>query len=372
MMVVKRRKRPRILFVNHTAGISGPTHSLMAVLPFMKRKYDVGVFLHEEGHLSKWLAEQGIPVFIIPEISLSSILKVYRLLRREKFDLVYGNNPSGYSRRAILAAWLAHVPFIWHFRGVKWHWGWRKGIFLRLVNRVVAVSESCAQSLDRFYPAEKIHVIYNGVDLPAFDVDRSGGHQYLADQLGLPVDAQFLINVSHVMPRKGQEDAVAVMKRLVQENPNVHLVVAGSLDRDPAYTQLILALIRKENLEKHVHLLGMRDDIPQLLASADIFLHTAKVDAHPRAVIEAMAVGLPVVGFAVDGVAETVEDSVTGCLVPPGDIEKMAVTIQDLLQEPDLIHRMGQAGSQRVRENFTADGTAAKIEQLIGELLAQR
>lgn len=368
-MMVTDHKRPRILFVNYTAGISGPTHSLMAVLPFLKHKYEVSVFLHEEGFLSHWLAEQHIPTFIIPDLSLASVFKIYRLLRREKIDLVYGNNPSGTSRKAILASWLAGIPFIWHFRGVKWHWGWRKGIFLRLVNRVVAVSEACAQSLDRFYPAEKIHVIYNGVDLPAFDVDRTGGHQYLTDLLGLPADAQFLIHVSHVMPRKGQESAVAVMKQLVEQNPHVHLVIAGSLDRDPAYTQLIRALIHKENLENHVHLLGMRDDIPQLLASADVFLHTARVDAHPRAVIEAMAVELPVVGFAVDGVAETVEDGVTGCLVPPGDIEKMAATIHDLLQAPDLIHRMGQAGLQRVREHFTADGTAAKIEQLIGELL---
>jgi glycosyltransferase involved in cell wall biosynthesis len=357
------------LFVNHTAGISGPTHSLMMLVPYIRQHYDIGVFLHEEGYLSEWLKKEGIPVFLISELHLRSVYTIYQLLRKERFDLVYGNNPSSYSRRALLAARLAGIPYVWHFRGVKWHWTWRKGIFLKLVNRVVAVSNACAQSLARFYSLQNIRIIYNGVEIPDFLQDRETCRRYLLDQIGLPEGVKILLSVSHIKPRKGQEEAIAVMEQLRKRYDDVHLVIAGSLDRDPPYTARIRSLIQQKNLGHYIHLLGMRDDIAKLLCGADIFLHTASTDAHPRAVLEAMAAGLPVVSFGVDGVAETVVDGETGCLIPFGDYASMAKRVSWLLEDTSVAAKFGQQGRLRIEKEFSAASTAEKVDRIITEVL---
>ncbi|HZW03420.1 MAG TPA: glycosyltransferase, partial [Anaerolineaceae bacterium] len=144
------RQAKRILFVSHTAEITGPAHSLYALLRQIKDKYEVAVVIPEDGPLCEWLARDGVPVHILSEQRARGITRMVALLRREDFDLVYGNNPSTYARNALIAARLLGRPFIWHFRSIKWHWGWREGIFLRGASRVIAVSQACAEPLLRF------------------------------------------------------------------------------------------------------------------------------------------------------------------------------------------------------------------------------
>jgi glycosyltransferase involved in cell wall biosynthesis len=145
--------------------------------------------------------------------------------------------------------------------------------------------------------------------------------------------------------------------------------VAGSLERDPDYCAEVRRLIKQFDLEQHVHLLGFRSDVLRLLASADLFLHTAERDTHPRAVIEAMAAGVPVVAYAVDGVAETVVNGETGRLLPWGAVEDMAATILSLLRSPACVAEMGKRAQARVEQHFTASGTAKHIAQVIDKVL---
>jgi glycosyltransferase involved in cell wall biosynthesis len=364
--------RARILFVAHTAEIGGPTHSLMMLLQHLRDRYQVAVLLPERGPLRDWLVDAGIAVFMIPGLRVETVFRIYRLIRREQFDLVYGNNPNNSARNSLLAAKLAGKPFIWHFRGMKWHWGWYSGVFLRWADKIVAVSHACAQSLARFYPVDEIEVVYNGVEVSAFCENGAAAGAYLREQVGLPPEAQVLIGVSHLLPRKGLEQAIATMTELAKRAPNVHLVIAGSCDRDPSYAESIRRMIDRTGLEGRIHLLGLRTDIPLLLQGADVFLHTARRDPHPRAVIEAMAAGLPVVSFAVDGVAETVVDGETGYLIPPGDTTGMANAVLSFLHNPERRRDFGRRGRERVREHFTAAGTAARVGRIIDSLLVGR
>ena len=362
------RAPARILFVNHTAGISGPTYSLLMLVRYLRDRYDVAVLLPEEGALCELLTNEGVDHFIIPGLRKQTIFKIFQLIHREGFDLVYGNTPSGCSRNAMLAAKLARKPFIWHIRSMKWNWTWRKSFFLPWADEIVTVSRACAEPLKRFYPRD-IHIVYNGVELSSFDVDRVGGRRCLAEQLVLSPDAQYVISVSHLMPRKGYEQAIAAMAQIVPEMANAHLVVAGRLNDHLDYTDNIRTMIQQQGLGDHVHLLGLRTDIPWLLRGSDVFLHTANSEGHPRVVIEAMAAGLPVVAFAVDGVAETVVDRETGYLLPLGDVKGMADAVRSLLEAPAQAAEMGQRGRERVLTHFTATQTAARIAQIIEDLL---
>lgn len=363
--------RRRILFVSHTAEITGPTNSLMALLPYLKGRYDLAVLAPEEGPLMDWLEDHAIPAHVISEKRSIGTRNMLALLKREKYHLIYGNNPGTYTRNALIAARLTKLPSIWHFRSIKWHWDWREGIFLRLANRVIAVSQACAEPLTRFISPNKIRVIYNGVETGAYQVDRAEARQYLLRQAGLPPDAKILISVGHLMVRKGQVDQVEVMRQLAGKRPDVYLLLAGNLTREPDYVDQVRRFIAKHHLEDRVIILGFRGDVPKLLAGADLYIHTPRSDAHPRAVIEAMAAGLPVAAYAVDGVRETVVDGQTGSLVRPGDCAAMVRAVEALLDVPQLQAAYGEQGRKRVLQCYTASGTAAYIDQVLQEVLKE-
>lgn len=364
--------RKRVLFVSHTAGVTGPTQSLIALLPYLRGRYDVAVLTPEDGPLSGWLAEQGIPAYLIPDRGARAIPAVTGLLRRQKIDLVYGNNPNSYARNALVAARLAARPAVWHFRSVKWHWGWREGVFLRLANRVIAVSRACAEPLERFIPARKIRVVYNGVDAGRFRQDPREARRYLLEQAGLPPDARALMSVGHLRPGKGQLEQVEVMRLLASAGrTDTHLVLAGSLESDPQYAAALREQAARYGLEARVHLAGLRSDVHRLLAGAEIYIQTSEQEAHPRAIIEAMAAGLPVVSYAVGGVRETVIDSLTGYLVEYGDREGMRRAVECLLDAPRLAADFGEQGRQRVERHFTAAGAADQIGRVLQEVLEE-
>ena len=128
-------------------------------------------------------------------------------------------------------------------------------------------------------------------------------------------------------------------------------------------------MIQEMKLGHHVSLLGFRPDALQLLQGADLFLHTAVKDPHPRSVVEAMAMGLPVVAFAVDGVVETVVDNQTGYLVRTEDISGLATAILKLATDSSLRTQFGCNGRHRVEECFSAEGTARQVGNIIAGTL---
>jgi len=98
--------------------------------------------------------------------------------------------------------------------------------------------------------------------------------------------------------------------------------------------------------------LGERDDVEGWLAAMDIFVHTAKFEGMPNAVMEAMAMGLPVVASAVDGTRDLIEDGISGYLLPPGDVNAFAERIHGLIEDPEAAHRLGERAHHEVLERF--------------------
>ena len=114
------QSRDRILFFSHTADWVGTTNSLLLSLKYLRHRYDVAVLLPGKGLFSDALADEGIPFFSIPDATRGSILSISRLIRRERADVVYGNNRSGRSRNVFIAAKLAGKPFVCHVREMGW------------------------------------------------------------------------------------------------------------------------------------------------------------------------------------------------------------------------------------------------------------
>ena len=214
------RPRRKVLFVSHNAEWTGPTNSLLLLLKHLRARCDIAVLLTGQGRFSDLLAAEHIPFFSFPSLSSWSIPAMVRLIRRERFDLVYGNNTSGSSRNAFIAAKLSGVTFICHVRGMGSGWSWRARGFLRFADAVVAVSEACGSSISRFVPRHRIDVVYNGVDFPINDVRGEAIRSRGEGEIGCPPNSSTIISVSHISPRKGQKYAIEAMAEIVKEVAN--------------------------------------------------------------------------------------------------------------------------------------------------------
>ena len=356
---------PRILFVSHTADSIGPTNSLMVLLRHLRECYRVAVLLPGSGQFSEALTREEVPIISVPSLTKWSIPGIFRLIRRGRIDVVYGNNTSGCSRNALLAARIARVPTICHVRGMGWGKSWRDLGFLKLADATIAVSEACAASIARFVPRGRLHVVHNGVELSSLGPQRSSARARVLAETGLSPDSLIVTSVSHIARRKGQEYAISAMSKIVREAPWIHLLLVGSLDRDVAYVDRIRAMIREARLGDNVSIMGFRSDAEQLMQGSDLFFHTAIRDPHPRAVLEAMVAGLPVVAFSVDGIAETVKTGETGYLVQKGDVTSLANSVLRLAADTSLRTQLGHNARAHVKEHFSAESTARQIADII-------
>lgn len=357
----------RLLFVSNTTECAGPTNSLLLLLRHMGDGFDVAVLVPGHGFLSQALEGEGIATISLPSLKRRQVPDIYRLVTSGGYDLVYGNNASSACRNAMIAAKLARVPFACHVRGMGGRGKWKKLGFLRLADAVIAVSEACARTISPYSGRKRLHVVHNGVELPTLrhDAGPPDASDAAPVAAGLEPDARLVVSVSHICPRKGQEHAVEAMARVVRAVPSAHLLLVGALDRDPNYVDEVERRIRELALEGRVSLLGFRRDVPRLIRAADVFLHTAVRDPHPRAVIEAMAAGVPVVAFDVDGVSETVESGSTGILCRAQDTDGLAAAMTRLLCDPTLRRKFGERGRRVAAERFSAQEAARRIERII-------
>ncbi|MGH7506088.1 MAG: glycosyltransferase family 4 protein, partial [Longimicrobiales bacterium] len=329
--------RYRQLIVKYTLDWTGPSHSLVHLLRHLRRTHDITVLLPGTGPLNDAF-DEDIRIVTLPSLDAHAIPAMVRTMRRERARLVYANNTAGSSRNACIAAHLAGLPFVCHVRGMGWRKSWSRLGYLRLSDAVIAVSEACAESVRRFARPGRLHVVYNGVPAEGEEpgstgTSDDGARTALRAELGLTADAQIILGVAHVCSRKGQMHAVNAFARIAADFPAAHLLLAGALTREADYVELVRGAAREAGLDARIHLLGFRSDVGGLYRAADVFLHTAVVDPQPRSVLEAMAAELPVVAFAVDGVAETVVDGTTGHLVRSGDSAGLAHALGELLRD---------------------------------------
>lgn len=365
--------RPRVLFVSYTGGWSGPTNSLLHLLRYLDGRYQVGVAVPRQGRLTRELEQQGVPFYEFGSLTKSAIPGLWRLIRREGFDLVYGNNPGSGSKNALIAAKLARVPFICHVRGMGQQRGWRHLAFLRFSDTNIAVSHACADAVTKYAGGRRPTVIHNGIALDGrWAVERSVARSQLLEATGFPAESRIIVGLAHICRRKAQGHAVEGLARAAERCPSARLALIGALENEPDYVDELRGTIHRLGLEERVSLLGRRWDIEPLLVGADVFVHTALADPHPRAVLEAMAARLPVVAFSVDGVAETVLDSRTGYLVPARDVELLGDALARVLGDAGLGRRLGCEGYRRVTELFSAETTARRVGEVIDRTLAER
>jgi glycosyltransferase involved in cell wall biosynthesis len=338
-----------------------------------------------EGSLIEEVRARGIPLTIEPSLVREinpvkdplALVRLTRFIKRGRYTIVHTNS----SKAGILGRWaasLAGAPIVVH---TVHGWGHHEHqhallrsfyvllerVTHRITDKLVVVSPRNIEKglADSIATPEKYVTIRSGIELNRFrQPDRP--REAVRAELGIATDATVVGMVTRLSAQKAPLDFVAAARLVIAQRRDVRFVVVGD---GPLRTE-VEAVVATEGLADHIHLTGLRRDVPDLMHSFDIFALTSLWEGLPRVLPQAMAAGLPIVATAVDGNAEAVTDGINGFLTPPGDPQAMASALLRLLEDPDLATQMGKAGRIRAA-NFGARKMVSDIAILYEALLEQ-
>ncbi len=209
-------------------------------------------------------------------------------------------------------------------------------------------------------------MIPSGIDTSRFDPARVGRQAGWAIRSELGVGEAPIVGTAITFrPRKGFRMLFEAMAEVLESVAGAHLVIAGADEMPEEPSALAVAL----GIRDRVHLLGRRSDMPEVLSSLDVFVLPSESEGMSNAILEAMAMQLPVVVTAVGGAPEQVEEGRSGYLVQYPDSAAMAARVVDLLGDEPLRARIGKAARTRVVSAYSAAGMVRQIEDLYGKLL---
>jgi L-malate glycosyltransferase len=333
------------------------------------------VCLDELGSLGQQLREEGFPVWLLrrqPGIDWRCSWRLAGILRNERVDLVHAHQytPFFYGLTARVLCRRPPVLFTEHGR---WYPDCprRKRIFanrllLEQRDRIVGVGQSVRQALidNEGFPSHRVQVIYNGVEIAPF-VRARRQRAMVRSELGVGEEDVVIMQVARLDPLKDHATAIRALGRVVQQGVKAQLVLVGEGPEEPK----IRELVQERKLEGHVRFLGLRTDIPRLLSAADLCWLTSVSEGIPLTLIEAMAVGLPIVATRVGGVQEVIEDGKTGLLAPRGDDVALAEKVLHVVSSPLLRQQMGEWSRERAQALFSDQQMHERYDHLYREML---
>ena len=325
-----------------------------------------------EGPWATQVQNRGLQVFSVPmrrEVSpicdLRTIRALVHLFRRERFDVVHTHTPKA-GLLGPLSARLAGVPCVVHtVHGLRFHANMpvlRRLPFIvaeaatgRLVEHLLFQSHEDMKGGARLLiaPAAKIQDEGYGSDVQHFDPVRVPPECRLAlrRDWDFPADGFVVGMVGRLVREKGYEEFLAAAHALSLRWTNVRFLVIGPVERDQRDGLDIEALCPPA-LRSRLRWLGMRLDMPELYTAMDLFVLPSHREGIPRALMEASAMGLPVVASDIRGCREVVVAGETGLLVPTQDPLALAAAIERLIERPTEAQAMGQAGRVHIVAHF--------------------
>ncbi len=366
--------KKRVLWLIKGLAVGGAERLLAMSLPYLNRSmfdYQVAYFLTHKDELVPEFEQAGIPVFCLninKSYNLGAILRLVRLLRQQKIEILHINSPHAgiLGRVAAHLAGVKAVVYTEHMPLERQNRLAQLGNLLTypLNDTTVAVSDAVLHSvLDRQIIKRGTYVtIHNGVDLNA--IATAGMCQTpLRESLGIAAHHQVVGNVANLYPGKGHQYLLEAARLVLNQCPDVTFVIVGKEKRKEDLERL-QELARRLRIQDRVIFTGFRRDVFQLMATFDVFVLPSLWEGFGIVLLEAMALGKPVVGTDVGGIPEVIDNGLNGFLVEPRNPQQLAEKILELLRNETLRNQMGQNGMQKVRDRFSIQRTVREIEKV--------
>lgn len=362
--------------VQHCANRTGSTISgLLAAEGFRREGWDVDVAFGFEGPMIAEYAALGCGTHVVPHknwlrggnvlqsarrmaAELRAATGFQRLIDEVRPDVVYIN--SLVSLAAGVAARRTRIPCVWHLRELFSDVGGEmqvpafggRRLVRRTVNRLsrrrVAISRSVATNvLGTDDPAE-VTIVPNAVDSSFFEVEDSPAA--CREHLGLGADSLIVGVPGTLRPMKGHGFFLDAAARVSRAAPDCVFAITGT--GEAAYAAELRARAARLGLDGRVRFLGTIAEMARFYRACDVICVPSLAEPFGRTVIEAFAVGAPIVATSVGGIRETIEDGVTGLLVKPGDVAGLSESLLRLLGDEELRLQLADAGRSAAAERY--------------------
>jgi glycosyltransferase involved in cell wall biosynthesis len=339
-----------VLHTTKVQGVGGAEQHLLQLLPALRDRgidarflsLDAGV---DADRFHRALDERRVPferVACGSDLSPRLARDVTRAVRASKPDLLHTHMVHADVYGSI-AAHATSTPFVStrhnDDRYLLGPFRYVDRTFMHGVRRIIAISDAVRRfHVDAGLPADKLVTVHYGLD----DVP-SAPSEITPDEAGIPAEAPLVLAIGRLIEQKDHATLIRAFERL--EHPGAHLAILGW---GPLEEQT------KALAGPNVHVLG-RVEPRDWLARADVFAHSSRWEGFGLVLLEAMLSSLPVVATRVSAVPEIVVDGTTGFLVPPRNDELLAARLGELLADADLRRRLGAAGLERARTEFSVE-----------------
>lgn len=364
-----------ILFLSTSSGPGGAERVISNLSASLDPARYRGVLcLFRPGWIQANTENRGVRTYVIPTQGMFDwrwMLRFKRLLKDEHVKLIHAHEFDANVQGAFVAA-LCGVPLIATVHGKNYFWEkLRRRLAYQWVSRnatMVAVSENLKQFIVEKVGVDSGHVkvVYNGVDaLPPLrpaDIDEC------RKELDLPTGDQIVGVVGNLYPVKGHQYLITAIPAVLEKCPNTTFIFAG---RGQLEAEL-KAQVQQLGIDGKVRFLGLRQDIPRILAVLDVFVLPSLSEGLSMAILEAMVAGKPVIATNVGGNPELVEDGQAGYLVPSQNSPTLTDRLISLLTNRERAIQFGRIGQLRAQGQFSLQTMVQKYQALYDQCIEAR
>jgi len=353
----------KILHVDPEAGFGGGERQVLGLVRHLARRGFENLLGAAPGSALSSTLPAGdaefLPLAIRNHLDVRAALALSRWISERAPDVVHFHTSRAHAMSLFLPGSAAR-SLVTRRMDYALRRGWRtRLLYNRRVAAVAAISEEVRrQLLAAGVEAGRVRVIHSGVEVPDA-LPGPAGRAAARSRFGANGEIVIAV-VAALERRKGQDVLLEALSRVRRERSRFLCLLSG----DGSERAALEARAANLGLDASVRFLGYRPQVADLLAAADVFVMPSRKEGLGVAILEAMAMALPVVASAVGGIPESVEDGRSGILVPPDDPEALAAAFVHLARGPEEARAMGRRGRERVLTHFTMAGMAGRYADL--------
>ncbi len=370
--------RPTVCHVIHALGVGGAEVLVDRMVRRMSAEFRcVIAVLDEIGEIGQRLQQDGFIVEHLhrqPGIDRSCAKRLRAFADREGAEILHAHQCTPFFQAMLSRGLTGRRPVVFteHGRHFPDTPSRKRSVVNRLLlrrqDRLFGCGGAVRQALidNEGLPADRVEVIYNGVDLDVPSQCPEKAREKIRAEFGYKATDFVVVQIARLHELKDHQTALQTIDVARKQIPGLRLLIVGDGD----LRSFIEQAIRERGLGEFVTLAGTRNDIADLLAASDAFLLTSISEGIPLTIIEAMAARCPVVSTAVGGIPEMIRAGESGFLTPVRDPRALAAALITLYQDPALQNSMGTAGERRARALFSLNGMLESYRKVYREVLA--